>query len=125
MRKIEILVKRVGEAPEVMEIEHSLVNMQKIVGGYLEVVGLPNGIDMWLNEEGLLVGMKDNLAVVMNGRITHQIVGNVFFAAHDKEGNTIGLNEYQMMWIKTKLIPTGQTLSLEGGDKLELWAVMA
>lgn len=43
--------------------EGSLKPMQEAVGGYVECVSFPaNGFDMWLNEEGKLIGLLTNEA---------------------------------------------------------------
>ena len=38
---MKIVVKRAGKKPEVREIEHTLENLQEIVGGYIETFPFP------------------------------------------------------------------------------------
>lgn len=116
MRKIKVLAKKVGEELKLVEFEHSLENMQKLVGGHLEVVSLPMDIDMWLHGEGLLEGLNLNVVTYMNGKQWHQIVGNIMFSGHDEEGNTISLTEEQMEWLKTYTIHAG-TVDYKDGRK--------
>ena len=99
--KIRVIVCRVGEAPKVEFIEDGLKPMQDIVGGYIERVALDGepvsgrGVDLWLNEEGLIIGLPPN-------RLARQIplyrgdlplMGNFFIAAHNSMGDTLGLTE--------------------------------
>ncbi|MFP3498468.1 DUF3846 domain-containing protein, partial [Pseudomonas sp. SIMBA_059] len=54
----------VGESPEVIEVPSELESFQEIVGGRLECVSLSHGIDLWINEEGLMNGLEINFLVV-------------------------------------------------------------
>jgi hypothetical protein len=79
--KIRVIVARVGKHPVVEEIDSGLDGMQAVVGGYIECVSLDgsyeDGVDLWLNEEGRINGMRLD----------------VFLARHDSEGDTIGLTD--------------------------------
>lgn len=57
---IEIL--HVDGRREVVKEAMTLHDMQAIVGGYIEVVTLPNKKHLVVNEEGLLHGLPRNLA---------------------------------------------------------------
>lgn len=35
---MKVIIKRVNQKPEIIEIENTLEDMQKVVGGYIEVV---------------------------------------------------------------------------------------
>jgi hypothetical protein len=48
---------------------------------------------MWLNEEGKLDGLAENFCLVRDNLILDVIVGDVFFASHDDEGNTTSLTD--------------------------------
>ena len=99
-KTIRIISKKVGEKPVRQDMEHTLENMQKKVGGYLEVVRFPLGIDMWVNDEGLINGLPLNLVILKGGKVISHICGDVFFASADEEGETIGLNPAQVHWIR-------------------------
>ena len=45
-----------------MEIPDTLRAMQDFVGGYIEHVSLPNGLDLIVNDEGLINGSEPRLA---------------------------------------------------------------
>jgi hypothetical protein len=52
-----------GTAEEVAPVNGSdfqLPELQRFVGGYIERVSLRNGDEMWLNEEGKLMGLPVN-----------------------------------------------------------------
>lgn len=98
----KILVKKVGGELEPGEFD-GLEDMQKIVGGHIECVQLPHDIDLWLNEEGKLEGLPANIALFHNGEVVDIIVGDVFFASHDDEGDSTSLNDIQKKWIEQRL----------------------
>lgn len=96
---------------ETKEIENTLEELQKIVGGYIEIPFLSkmfvdNIIDTIINEEGKYVdGLKPEIAIVNSKtkQILDVIYGNCIFASHDIEGNTIALNDKQIEIIKEEL----------------------
>jgi hypothetical protein len=124
MGKIKVLAKKVGEELKLVEFEHSYDNMCKIVEGRLEVVGLPLDIDMWLNEEGLLEQKNVNVITFLSGRQVHQIVGNIFFAGHDEEGETISLTDEQMEWLKKFTVDCGYAKYNDGREQNRIHAII-
>ena len=52
--------KKIGCAPEIIEVENTLKALQQEVGGYIEVVTLPYGAALICNEEGCIIGLPDN-----------------------------------------------------------------
>ena len=107
---MKVLVLSNGELKD-KEIENSLENLQKIVGGYIEIPFLSetfdnNGIDVIINEEGKLIdGINPEIAIVdeRDGRILDIVYGNCIFASHDEEGYTVGLNDKQMTIVMEEL----------------------
>lgn len=90
---MKIVVKKVGQQPEIKEIENELHAIQEIVGGYIECVGFPNNILCVLNEEGKLKRLQPNF--IYNSDI---IVGDVFFCAAGEE-DFESLNDEQVEFI--------------------------
>lgn len=96
---------------EVKEIENSLENLQKIVGGYIEMpyiskVFIQNGIDMVINEEGKYMDdLEPQIAILgkVNNQILDLIYGNCIFVSHDDNGETIGLNDEQIKVVMEEL----------------------
>lgn len=96
---------------EVKEIDNTLEELQKIVGGYIEIPYLlkrfkDNNIDVIVNEEGKFIdGLKPSIAVLdgETEQILDIIYGACVFVSHDDEGNTIALNEEQMKIVVREL----------------------
>lgn len=61
-KMITVVIKEPYKEPYVKEIEQKLESYQEIVGGLIEVVGLPHapGVDIILNEEGKLENLDGN-----------------------------------------------------------------
>ena len=100
-----------GNVFEEKEIKNTLEDLQKIVGGYIEIPFLSrdfneNEIDVIINEEGKFIeGLKPEIAIIKKGTnsILDVVYGNCIFASHDEEGNTTELNEEQKQIVKNKL----------------------
>ena len=105
---MKVLVLSGGELKE-KEIKNTLEDLQKIVGGYIEIPFLSrdfneNGIDTIINEEGKFIeGLEPEIAIIKDGKILDIVYGNCVFASHDHEGNTIELNEEQKQIVKKEL----------------------
>lgn len=78
---LRIVVFEVGKPPEERIVEHDLKIMQEIVGGYIEAVGLPNSYVLICNEEGLLLGLPENVRHWLN----YPIAGNFFIVKYKGE----------------------------------------
>lgn len=89
VKKVRVLLKNPGEEPVFVEIETTLIAMQRLVGGMIELVyhpDLPRGAHMYCNEEGKFAGLAPNL--FLNPDI---LVGPAFFCGHTRSGNTADL----------------------------------
>ena len=75
----------------------TLATLQEAVGGCIEHldVNLPCGtVDMWLNEEGKLIGLRLNeTATSLSGIWRHGdfVTGDVILCGHTPYGNSVGL----------------------------------
>ena len=106
---MKVLVLSNGEL-KIKEIENTLENLQEIVGGYIEMpylskVFADNCIDIIINEEGKFIeGLKPEIAVIGNdGKVLDIVYGNCIFVSHDKNGETIELNNKQIKIVMEKL----------------------
>ena len=107
---MKVLVLSNGELKE-KEIQNTLEDLQRIVGGYIEIPFLSrdfneNKIDTIINEEGKYIdGLNPEIAVIKKdtNTILDIVYGNCIFASHDHEGNTVELNEEQKQVVKDKL----------------------
>lgn len=96
---------------EVKEIENTLEELQKIVGGYIEIpflsrVFADNGIDVIINDEGKFIeDCKPEIAIVdgETKQVLDVVHGNCIFASHDEEGETTELTEEQMKVVMREL----------------------
>ena len=78
---MQVVVKRVGEAGKVQEIENELEVLQNIVGGYIQVYPLRiTGLVIICNEEGFLQGLKPNCILGQD-----VIVGDIVIARQGEE----------------------------------------
>lgn len=89
--KIRVVVKEPLMPARICLIDGELEAMQNLVGGYIEPYPYNDDIDIYLNEEGKLIGLKPNLKIIHDNMIVDVIVGTVFFAKVDEEGNTVSL----------------------------------
>lgn len=81
-KKITIGIKAPAKAWHFREVEDELSTYQQIVGGYIELVyAAPDGILLFGNEEGKLLGMAPNIELPYD-----TIVGTVFAVRSDEEG---------------------------------------
>ena len=107
---MKVLVLSNGEL-KTQEITNELRDLQKIVGGYIEIPYLSrvfneNEIDIIINEEGKFIdGLRPEIAVIdkNTNRVLDIVYGNCIFVSHDEEGNTIELNEMQTNIVKKEL----------------------
>lgn len=92
-----------GDFQEVI-VEGTLADSKRLVGGYIECLRVTEEIDLWLNEEGKLDDLEPNFGLVRGDQILDIIVGDVFFASHDSEGETISITEEQIAHVKERFI---------------------
>ena len=126
---MKALVLSNGELKE-KEINNTLEELQKIVGGYIEFPFLgkkfkDNVIDVIVNEEGKFIdGLKPEIAIINEkaGNILDIVYGNCIFTSHDKEGNTIALNDEQIKIVMEEL---ETVVELMHKDSLENFEVRA
>ena len=88
-----------------IEVGNSYELLRNAVGGWIECANVEHNIDIWLNEEGKLIGLEPNrLATALFwdkwGIGTDIIVGDVFLATNNEEGETIGLNKEQIDYLQ-------------------------
>lgn len=97
----------------VPDFEHSLENMQNVVGGNLEALDLSydeqtgRRITLWLNEEGKLIGLPVNFALLHQGQLIDIVMGDCIITAVDEDGRTVSLSESEIQFIKQKVFDTG------------------
>ncbi len=82
---------------DITEIDGSLSSMQSLVGGLIQPIDLLDDVTMWVNEEGLVIGLEYNhLATSFCSifGIDAYICGDVFLTGGvDEDGNTMPLKQ--------------------------------
>lgn len=84
------------------EIDKDYRALQKEVGGCIEAPILAdelerNEIDTFINEEGKLLSLPVSACVLDDkDQVVDLIAGNIVFASHDEDGDTVSLTDEQM-----------------------------
>ena len=94
--KIRILIVEPNKEPRQAKVEHTLQNLQNIVGGLVEFVELEHNVDLICNEEGKLRSLE------LNRAITNDIIAGTFFIAGQHKGETISLSRKQIRKYKKR-----------------------
>lgn len=96
MSKIRILIVEPNKEPRQVKVEHTVQNLQNIVGGLIEIVELEHNVDLICNEEGKLRSLE------LNRAITNDIIAGTFFIAGQHKGETISLSRKQIKKYKKR-----------------------
>ena len=96
--KIVAVIKYPYRKPEVTAIDKGLSPIQKIVGGNIDVVYLPDIDDIhgFCNDEGLLIGLEPNF---YRPEYKDAIVGPAVFFSSGDDGGSESLSREQVMKI--------------------------
>lgn len=79
--KIKVVAQNPGEISRIVTIPNTLYALQELVGGYIEVHHIGNGLLLVMDEDGRLKGLPENVRCVQYGTI----VGPVFITADKDE----------------------------------------
>ena len=91
--KITVLYVTPEHGLSMRDVDSNLDSFQALVGGSIECLALTSRVDVWLNEEGKLLGLHPTAIIVdHDGEPVDVIAGPFFVAAHDDEGGTVGLD---------------------------------
>jgi hypothetical protein len=86
------------------EIGESYEMLRNGVGGWIELVRLNNGVDMWVNEDGIAENLPYNATATAIywsnfGFMSGTIFGDVVFTNSNDEGDTTGLTIPQFEYL--------------------------
>ena len=90
MNKIRVLIVEPNKEPYQIRIEHTLKNLQKIVGGYIEILQLDYNMDLVCNDEGKINRLP------LNRFVDYDIIAGTFIIAGHKDSETISLSRKQI-----------------------------
>ena len=94
---IKVLKVEPDKSPELIEMENELEAMQAIVGGYIEVYPIEEGVAIVCNEEGKMNGLELNRPIYHGGQIVEIIAGTFFIAGDDISiGEFVSLTDKQI-----------------------------
>lgn len=114
-KDLRIVLKKVGENPEVMNIENTLEAKQKLVDGLIEVVSITNDILLICNEEGKLDNLPPNLLFDYD-----YIAGDCFFIGDDyKNEDFKSLTDEQIEEVR-ELCKKREVINLFENDEKEM-----
>lgn len=103
-RKVVVFETNTRE-PVIKDIGDKLKDLQREVGGSIQIVYASEemnnmNIDLFVNEEGKLIGLPVSGYITSNNEILDLLVGNLLFTGHDDEGNTISLTDEQVEYVE-------------------------
>ena len=79
--KIKVVAQNPGEISRIVTVPNTLEALQELVGGYIEVHHIGNGLLLVMDEDGRLKGLPENVRCVQYGTI----VGPVFITVDQDE----------------------------------------
>jgi len=96
------------------------------VGGYIERVPLRDlaerNIDLWINEEGKLIGLDTTALLTSGDKVYDELVGNLVFTKSNGDGDTISLTDDDIKYIKKKFDTDGYYVDLKFGRVIQVLA---
>ena len=101
MSKIRVITCQVGYMPRPQWVGSGLDACQQLVGGLIECVNLDAGVDLWLNEEGLILGLPANRIVRDARGVDWPVMGDFYVAGMEyATGETVSLTAEEMaIWL--------------------------
>jgi len=75
--------------------------MSDAVGGYIEGVGCPNGDVLYVNEEGLLIGLERNIGAMLLAQHPHLVGDAIMVGPVDDEGEHLPLTAAAVKFLTT------------------------
>lgn len=113
MKALVLKTNNTIEVEEDTEEFVSYATLSRAVGGMIEAVTLPNGLTLWVNEEGKMDGLPVNdyatkLFTSAFGAGVDIIVGNaIITGGADDEGETLGLTDKEVSILVSDLLYAG------------------
>lgn len=101
MKQGYAIIKKVDGGFYVDEVDFSKYEsygyIRSFIPNYVEVYGLPDGFDIWVDEEGKINGEPPNVVIADEYDYIMEILhGNIVILSSDEEGNTLPLTERQV-----------------------------
>lgn len=92
--------EEVGATVVKFEKEIELQDMYKLIGcNLVELIKLPNNIDIWIDEEGTFISNNPIIQYKIEDDHVITLVGKALFLSTNEDGDTIPLSKDQLYWI--------------------------
>lgn len=106
---------------EPTEVKNNFKEFQKLVGGYFDIPYVSEklcekNIDVYVNDEGRVIGLEPSIIIVDGSQMIDFIVGTCVFASHNDNGDTIGLNKEQVLFIQKNIFNNFCIVELMGKE---------
>ncbi|MCI8308782.1 MAG: DUF3846 domain-containing protein [Clostridia bacterium] len=89
MDRIKVIIVEPNKKPYISEIDNTLEKLQEIVGGFIDILKIENGVDLIINDEGKINNLPPNRYLPNDF-----IAGTFIIAGGDNEtGETISLSD--------------------------------
>ena len=117
---MKVLYIQVGKKPQVIEIRHTLGEMQRLVGGTISsFMPFNDGSVIILNDNGKIDGLPLNRAVYdKNGKITDIIAGDFFICYAPPDNSELSSLPDELIQKYTEVFKTPQAFIDIGGKML-------
>ncbi|SDX94494.1 DUF3846 domain-containing protein [Thermoactinomyces sp. DSM 45892] len=126
----KVIIKNPFEEYQVVELDREEVGLkflQETVEGLVEVVELPNGYDLWINEEGKLDSLDPNCWLVSFKKHRGELLmgkdvlaGTLIICKHDDEGRSISLTDEEAHDVLRNLKYTVVPVTRERAESINL-----
>ena len=122
--KIKVIVKQPYMQPEILELEDTLENWQKQVGGYIQFLPSPfnDNVQIICNEEGKIKRLQGNFMVP---EFNDYIVGTAVFCSFNKQGDLQSLTEEQIKQSKNYVNNYGLVVGQDINKDYETLSIQA
>ena len=88
--KIRVLIVQPNKEAKQVRIEHSLKDLQNLVGGLIEYIALDRNTDVICNEEGKLMNLE------LNRVLGRDVIAGTFLVVGNHYGEIISLSKKQL-----------------------------
>lgn len=104
VKEVRVIQKKIGCEPTVVPMKDDLETFQEAVGGNLGTLELGNNIYIFMDEDGISKGLKENIFIDI-----HVIKGDILIVKCDDEGESCDLNDNEIK----RLLSTCNTINLD------------
>lgn len=101
---MKVIIVKTDNTYQITDIDDKLETMQKIVGGYIELVRIAYPLFMVVNEEGLIRDLPNNKLASGFYPGMYGVAGDVFFIAMNPDANPLDEDTNEFADLDPRLI---------------------